>query len=758
MAAPLFVLPVLVSCLTKMETRPSGDSVLAGTTDSGSETCTVYADDDGDGFGAGAPIELDCDVVAVDQVENADDCDDAEAAVNPGATEVCNDVDDDCDGAVDDQDDSIDPSSQSSWYDDADGDGYGDPDADSIACTAPSGTVGDSGDCDDTDADVNPAGTEVCNGLDDDCDGDVDDDDNSVDSSTWSVFYGDADGDGYGDRDDLWRACSAPSGRVSDNTDCDDANADVNPGETEACNDVDDDCDGLVDDDDDSVAAATQSTWYDDADSDGYGDPDANSLACVAPAGTVADDTDCDDTSADVNPSETEVCNGLDDDCDGDVDDDDSSLDTSTQTTWYDDRDSDGYGDPDASSEACSAPSGTVSDDTDCDDTDADVNPAETEVCNSLDDDCDGDVDDDDSSLDTTTWLTFYDDLDGDGYGDPDTEDQACSVPSGTVSDATDCDDEKKFVNPAASEICNEIDDDCDGDVDDDDSSLDTSTWSTWYDDTDGDGFGDPDADSQACSATSGTVGNDSDCDDTDADVRPTADEVCNEIDDDCDGDVDDDDSSLDATTQSTWYEDADLDGYGDADVTTEACYEPSGYVSDDTDCDDGDVDVNPAASEECNGIDDDCDGSVDSDSVCPCDVERYDSHVYLFCESVVDWVDADIACSDETDFELAVIEDAAENSWATSTLLTYSSSHWWWIGFHDRNATSGQEPASGWEWVDGSTVSYDNFASGQPDNYWSNEDCGHLYPSGYWNDMDCDRSSWGGSQLYYICEATVSY
>jgi hypothetical protein len=142
--------------------------------------------------------------------------------------------------------------------------------------------------------------------VDNDCDG-------QVDEGAKSTFYQDADGDGYGNPGATTEACSAPDGYVTDNTDCDDADASVNPGATEICDGVDNDCDGQVDE-------GVQSTFYQDADGDGYGNPGATTEACSAPDGYVTDNTDCDDADDDVHPGATEVCNGIDDDCDGNVD------------------------------------------------------------------------------------------------------------------------------------------------------------------------------------------------------------------------------------------------------------------------------------------------------------------------------------------------------------------------------------------------------------------------------------------------------
>jgi hypothetical protein len=558
---------------------------------SAADAATWYRDRDEDGYGDAASATVACEQPS-GYVADAADCDDFDNDVNPGADELCDGGDNDCDGAVD-EDDALDATT---WYADVDGDGYGDPGSTTQACDQPSGFVADDEDCDDGDAAVNPVATEACDGLDNDCDGLVDDADSAVSgTSTWYVDY---DGDGYGGARLSRDACDQPPGYVADWSDCDDSDAAVNPGGTELCNGYDDDCDGLVDDDDGDLA--DPATWYADADGDGYGDAGSVVISCEAPSGYVADATDCDDGDAGVNPGAAELCDGVDDDCDGTVDEADA-IDAST---WYADGDGDGYGDASAPSVACSQPSGTVADSSDCDDGDGAINPGATELCNGVDDDCDGLVDDDDPNLSGEP--IWYADSDGDGYGNAAYGIGACSQPSGYVADGSDCDDGDAAVNPAGVEICDGVDDDCDGLVDDDDSAV--SGAPTWYYDADGDGYGDAGNTVERCEPPSGYGADATDCDDGDGAINPGVTELCDGMDNDCDGAVDEDD----AADAGTWYADSDGDSYGDAASSTVACEPPSGSVADASDCDDGDAAINPAATDACDYTDNDCDGSVD--------------------------------------------------------------------------------------------------------------------------------------------------
>jgi hypothetical protein len=561
--------------------------------DPGLDDGTVYhVDGDGDGWGSMDELDEDrfCEAPGEGWVEDATDCDDGDPDIFPGAQEYCNSIDDDCDGEIDEA-----GALDSAWYLDSDGDGYGDDDQVIVQCEQPSGYVLEPGDCDDADDGIFPGANEYCNSIDDDCDGEIDEDD-AIDAATW---YLDADGDGFGDAGNTTAACDQPSGYLEDDSDCDDGDADIFPGADEYCNELDDDCDGDIDEVDAKTGAAPVDapTWYADLDGDGYGDLDNTTAACDQPSGYLSDSSDCLDTSPESYPGADELCDGLDNDCDGTVDED-----VVDGTTWYRDADGDGFGDAASSSSTatCDQPSGYVADDSDCDDGDASVHPYADEHCNGLDDDCDGTVDED-SAVDAPTW---YADVDSDGYGDPAAGQASCSQPGGYIADGSDCDDLDSLVNPGADELCDSVDNDCDGDVDEDDA-VDATTW---YLDADGDGFGDPTVSDTACSQPPSYVADDSDCDDSDATIFPGADEYCDGEDDDCDGEVDED-SAVDVIT---FYADSDGDGFGDAGAPADACSAPSGHVADDSDCDDADASAYPGADEYCDGADNDCDGTVD--------------------------------------------------------------------------------------------------------------------------------------------------
>lgn len=392
----------------------------------------------------------------------------------------------------------------------------------------------------------------------------------------------DADGDGY-----TATSCGG--------TDCNDGNAAISPGDPELCNGVDDDCDSSIDE----SSATNATTWYRDSDSDRYGSATSSTVACSAPSGYVSDSTDCNDSSANINPGASEYCNSVDDDCDGTTDES-SALDAST---WYQDSDADTYGNSAVTSVSCTAPSGYVARALDCNDSSSAISPAASERCNSVDDDCDSSVDES-SAVDASTW---YQDSDGDTYGNTTSSQRACTAPSGYVAVGQDCNDSNAAINPGELEYCNGYDDNCDGNTDD--SSAVDQTY--WYSDADADSYGSSAGVVVACNGPSGYVSNSADCNDSNAQVNPGRAERCNGTDDDCDG-LTDDPSATDATT---WYVDSDGDGYGNAFAGTVSCSAPSGHVADGDDCDDGDAAISPAATESCNGGDDDCDGATDENS-----------------------------------------------------------------------------------------------------------------------------------------------
>jgi uncharacterized protein (TIGR03382 family) len=543
------------------------------------------------------------------------DCHDDDASIHPAASERCNGLDDDCDGTVDDS-----PVDAGSWSADADGDGYGEAGAAELACVPPAGHVPDASDCDDADASVNPAAVDaVGDAVDADCDG-------------VEYCYQDADRDGYhttlqtpaGDG-----TCLLPGEALATDPggDCDDFDVLRHPNAAETCDGTDQDCDGVVDD-----GATSGRTVYADDDGDGFGDPADATNACGV-LGYVATAGDCDDTDPTVHPGRPETCDGVDQDCDGNADEGATDA-----TTWYGDVDGDGFGGA-ASITSCGAPAGYVGTAGDCDDLRAAAHPGGTEVPgDGVDGDCDGGelcyadsdrdgfravtvavsadadcadpgeadasapADCDDRAATATIVSDWHADADGDGFGAGPIAATACAGPSGTVADATDCDDGDPAVNPAATEICDGgVDDDCNGVPFD----LDATDRVAYAADVDGDGFGGG-ATLTACTPPSGFVADTSDCDDNRADVHPGAAETTgDEVDGDCDG-------------TEPCFQDLDGDGFRTGLVLLspdascrEAQEAPASFA---LDCVDGDPAIHPGAAEVCDDADDDCDGLVDED------------------------------------------------------------------------------------------------------------------------------------------------
>jgi hypothetical protein len=527
------------------------------------EMTTFYVDADGDGFGDELEPAESC--YAPDGfVDNATDCDDTNISVYPGAVEVCNGVDDNCNMDIDDQ------ASVGTWYADADGDGYGDPNAAYELCEPSAGLVSNDEDCDDLNADIRPGVDETCDEIDNDCDDTIDE--LATDAITW---YRDDDNDGYGSDISL-SSCDQPTGYTDQMGDCDDDDDSSYPSAPEMCDLIDNDCDKLIDNN-----ATDATTWYADLDEDNYGDATSSITACDSPSGYNLDNSDCDDSNAAIHP----------------------------ETWWYLDNDADLYGSATGPVQACIAPANTTFSANDCDDNNAAINPGADEICDNLDNDCDGDIDSDDA-IDAIVW---YADGDGDGYGTDVAYLLSCLSPGEDFSALSgDCDDTNPSVSPSELEVCDDTDNDCDGLVDDADDSL--SGIPIWYQDADNDGYGNWEVQVQSCDDVPNFVIDGTDCNDMNELVHYGATELCDGLDNDCDSLID----GADALDSSTWYFDGDGDTYGDPGVVVQTCEEPSGYVVDGTDCDDASAAVHPFAEEDCDDTQDyNCDGSfglVDAD------------------------------------------------------------------------------------------------------------------------------------------------
>ena len=297
-------------------------------------------------------------------------------------------------------------------------------------CDSDKDGISNGDDCAPDNADIHPDAEEICDGIDNNCDG-------NVDEGVTLTFFADADADGYGDANFTLDACELPAGFVEDDTDCNDLNAAANPDAGEVCDDVDNDCDGLVDGDDDSNDATTGRTFYQDLDSDGYGDDLIVEEACSTPDGYAELGGDCDDVDAELNPD----------------------------TQWFSDQDDDSYGHDLIYTNQCEQPDGYVRIPGDCDDGNSAINPDAEEICDgNIDNNCDGLADDLDPNVNAEGYVDWFLDTDGDGYGEETVSINQCNPDSGYVAEGTDCDETNTEVNPGMEEVCEDgLDNNCDG-------------------------------------------------------------------------------------------------------------------------------------------------------------------------------------------------------------------------------------------------------------------------------------------------------
>ncbi|GEM_PF-5923297 len=373
-------------------------------------------------------------------------------------------------------------------------------------------------------------------------------------------------------------------------------------------------------------------TYCVDSDLDGRGDPETETR-CIGcnpphtPDAYVEDCSDCNDSNASVYPGAIEKCDGRDNDCDTISDE---------PLFYYLDSDGDGYGDENASP----TPNCSISDsdqstysliNTDCNDADASINTDADEICDGKDNDCDGQTDE--------CCVIYYKDSDQDGYSDG-TSQTSCTRPDGykPASELTavsgDCNDNDPDVNPGKVEICNEKDDNCNGQTNEGCATTTTTNLApsttviiasttttnvtttttiliTFYKDGDGDGYGDPNNMTSASRQPEDYVTDNSDCNDSDKWINPSAEERCNGLDDNCNGQYEE------GLPKNTYYMDADGDGYGHHDITTVPyCTAPVGFVENNSDCDDSDPSIHPGAKEICNDKDDNCNGEADEEII----------------------------------------------------------------------------------------------------------------------------------------------
>lgn len=679
---------------------------------------------DKDGIGDACDPDIDG-----DGDSNSDDCAPNDPLVSHNQTEVCNGKDDNCDGLID-----LGAKDCIMYYIDQDKDGYG-SDIGKCLCKPDqlySAILG--GDCNDTDAGVKPLAKEKCNKKDDDCDGETDEE-NALGCIN---YYLDLDGDGYGISSDFKCLCE-PFGKYTtkNGNDCNDLEFDVHPNAKEVCNNIDDDCDNATDE----GAAIGCINYYKDGDGDGYGVGEPQCLCSPSQPYKATYNSDCNDLNPMIHPNAEEICNKLDDNCNGQTDEGVEG----TCTIFYLDMDSDGFGVDDDAMCLC-GPFGNYKaiKGGDCNDKDPMVNPSAKESCNNVDDNCNGVIDEEAAD----GCKVYYVDLDKDYYGGSKSRclckpDDKYVTPLGG-----DCNDENPDINPIANEICDNIDNDCDKEIDE----MGSGGCQIYYKDEDMDSYGVTEDFLCLCKPEGKyTTKNKGDCDDNNNQINPAAKEACNGKDDNCNKVIDE------------GFLDTDLDQIADCvDSDDDNDNDP-----DESDCNPLDSNVYHGNKEVCNGKDDNCNDQIDEntndclgDSVCYkggcwtvkpmsyCTLKVFGGHLYAFCPSQIkiSWLVSSGICQNwggAGGGNLVTFDNEAEYSWVMSNL----NGNRCWIGYTD----SQQEGT--WMWVTPSSFP-PKWCLGEPSNSYGNEDCAQVnfQSDGCWNDCGCNSLAFCAA-YWYVCE-----